>query len=99
MFVRKHNYYNYINCCCPQMFDNIAALKFQKGPNNETLATGMSSAEKEEMDFHTNVVADGRVEDWMTSVLNEMRVTNRLITKESIFYYSYQKPRSEDHLK
>ncbi|XP_035829687.1 dynein heavy chain 10, axonemal isoform X2 [Aplysia californica] len=76
-----------------KMFDNIAALKFQKGPNNETLATGMSSAEKEEMDFRTNVIADGRVEDWMTSVLNEMRITNRLITKEAIFFYSHQKPR------
>uniref|UniRef100_A0A2C9JWZ0 AAA+ ATPase domain-containing protein n=1 Tax=Biomphalaria glabrata TaxID=6526 RepID=A0A2C9JWZ0_BIOGL len=76
-----------------KMFDNIAALKFQKGPTNEMLATGMVSAEKEEMDFRTNVTADGRVEDWMTSVLAEMRSTNRLITKEAIFYYSYKKSR------
>lgn len=76
-----------------QMFDNIAALKFQKGPNNEMLAMGMVSAEKEEMNFHAAVAADGRVEDWMTSVLGEMRKTNRLITKEAIFYYSHKKSR------
>ena len=47
-----------------QMFDNIAALQFQKGPNNEPLATAMVSAEGEVMEFRTNVAAEGRVEDW-----------------------------------
>lgn len=75
------------------MYDNIAALKFQKGPNNEMLAAGMISAENEEMNFYSNVTADGRVEDWMTAVLAEMRSTNRLITKEAIFYYSHKKNR------
>lgn len=79
------------------MFDNISALKFQKGPTNEMLAMGMVSAEKEEMDFHNNVTADGRVEDWMTSVLAEMRSANRLITKEAIFYYSHKKSRFADY--
>ncbi len=69
------------------MFDNIASLSFQKGGANETLATAMISGEGETMAFRQNVVADGRVEDWMTNVLNEMRRTNRLITKESVFYY------------
>jgi dynein heavy chain len=69
------------------MFDNIASLKFIKGPNNEMLATAMVSSEGEVMDFRSNVAADGRVEDWMTNVLNEMRKTNRLITKEAVFYY------------
>ena len=30
----------------------------------------------------------------MTGVLNEMRQTNRLITKEAVFHYSEQKTRS-----
>ena len=34
-----------------------------------------------------------RVENWMTDVLREMRRTNRLITKEAIFYYCYKKLR------
>ncbi len=35
-----------------------------------------------------------QVEDWMTGVLNEMRSTNRLITKESVFHYCETKSRS-----
>ncbi len=69
------------------MYDNIAALKFQEGNNKETLATAMVSAEGEMMDFRQSVPAEGRVEDWMTAVLEEMRRTNRLITKEAVFKY------------
>ena len=69
------------------MFDNIAKLKFVKGPNNEMLASAMVSSEGECMDFRQQVTADGRVEDWMTDVLNQMRKTNRLITKEAVFFY------------
>ena len=69
------------------MFDNIASLRFGKGPNNEIQAQAMVSSEGETMDFRTAVTADGRVEDWMTNVLAEMRRTNRLITKEAVFYY------------
>ena len=75
------------------MYDNIASLKFVKGGNNEMIAAAMISAEGEEMEFNTPVTADGRVEDWMTSVLNEMRATNRLITKEAVFYYCHDRER------
>ncbi|XP_014779882.1 dynein axonemal heavy chain 10 isoform X2 [Octopus bimaculoides] len=70
-----------------KMFDNIASLRFEIGSNGETLATAMISSEKEMMNFHHHIMAEGRVEDWMTNVLNEMRTTNRLITKEAIYYY------------
>lgn len=69
------------------MFDNIASLRFQEGNNKETVATAMLSSEGEVMEFRKGVPAEGRVEDWMTNVLNEMRRTNRLITKEAIFNY------------
>jgi len=69
------------------MFDNIASLQFQEGNNKETVATAMISSEGEVMEFRKGVPAEGRVEDWMTNVLNEMRRTNRLITKEAIFNY------------
>lgn len=69
------------------MFDNIAALRFGKGQNNEVITNAMVSGEGEMMEFKTQVVAEGRVEDWMTEVLNEMRRTNRLITKEAIYFY------------
>ncbi|XP_060580911.1 dynein axonemal heavy chain 10-like isoform X1 [Ruditapes philippinarum] len=78
-----------------KMFDNISSLRFSKGNNNEALATAMISAEGEVMDFRTQVSAEGRVEDWMTSMLEEMRATNRLITKEAIFFYCESKKRVE----
>jgi dynein heavy chain len=76
------------------MFDNIAMLKFGKGQNNESVATAMCSSEGEVMDFRNSILADGRVEDWMTNVLNEMRSTNRLITKEAVFFYCESRSRS-----
>ena len=70
-----------------QMFDNIAKLRFQDGNANEKVASAMISSEGEVMDFRQPILAEGRVEDWMTKVLEEMRRTNRLITKEAIFNY------------
>lgn len=75
------------------MYDNIASLKFQDGDSGEMMATGMISAEGEVMAFRQAIAAEGRVEDWMTAVLQEMRRTNRLITKEAIFRYCENKSR------
>lgn len=57
------------------------------------MAKALVSAEGEVMTLKQAVSAEGRVEDWMTKVLLEMRRTNKLITKEAIFYYSHQKSR------
>uniref|UniRef100_A0A8C7PKH0 AAA+ ATPase domain-containing protein n=1 Tax=Oncorhynchus mykiss TaxID=8022 RepID=A0A8C7PKH0_ONCMY len=70
-----------------KMYDNIASLRFDVGGNGETVAGALVSAEGEVMDLKRPVPAEGRVEDWMTGVLLEMRRTNRLITKEAIFRY------------
>ena len=70
------------------MFDNIAKLNFEESAtSNELVATAMISSEGEQMEFKTSVSAEGRVEDWMTKVLDEMRKTNRLIIKEAIYRY------------
>ncbi|XP_066546047.1 dynein axonemal heavy chain 10 [Amia ocellicauda] len=76
-----------------KMYDNIASLKLEEGNNGETLATAMVSAEGEVMTLRQAVPAEGRVEDWMTAVLLEMRRTNRLITKEAIFRYCEDRSR------
>ncbi|XP_073737373.1 dynein axonemal heavy chain 10 [Callorhinus ursinus] len=76
-----------------KMFDNIALLRFHDGENGEKLVSAMISAEGEVMEFRKIVRAEGRVEDWMTAVLNEMRRTNRLITKEAIFRYCEDRSR------
>ena len=47
----------------------------------------MISSEGEMMEYRRGIPAEGKVEDWMTGVLQEMRATNRLITKEAIFNY------------
>ncbi|KAM6964967.1 dynein axonemal heavy chain 10 [Aplochiton taeniatus] len=70
-----------------KMYDNISALRFDVGGNGETVAGAMVSAEGEVMNLKQAVPAEGRVEEWMTGVLLEMRRTNRLITKEAIFRY------------
>ena len=76
-----------------QMYDNIALLRFNDGDGGEKLASAMISAEGEVMEFRKIIRAEGRVEDWMTAVLNEMRRTNRLITKEAIFRYCEDRSR------
>ncbi|XP_070572584.1 dynein axonemal heavy chain 10-like isoform X2 [Ptychodera flava] len=71
-----------------KMYDNIASLRFEESASSSELnAAAMISAEGEVMDFRKKIPAEGRVEDWMTNVLNEMRRTNRLITKEALFTY------------
>jgi hypothetical protein len=80
------------------MFDNISKLRFEQGPNQEPLANAMISSEGEMMEYRQGIVAEGKVEDWMTLVLNEMRRTNRLLTKESIFHYCETKTRYMDGL-
>lgn len=75
------------------MYDNIASLRFDTGMSGETVVGAMVSAEGEVMEFRQVVPAEGRVEDWMTAVLLEMKRTNRLITKEAIFFYQHHKSR------
>uniref|UniRef100_A0AAY5K1P1 AAA+ ATPase domain-containing protein n=1 Tax=Esox lucius TaxID=8010 RepID=A0AAY5K1P1_ESOLU len=70
-----------------KMYDNIASLRLDLGCNKEMAAGALVSAEGEVMNLNQPVPAEGRVEDWMTGVLQEMRRTNRLITKEAIFRY------------
>ncbi|XP_060639849.2 dynein axonemal heavy chain 10-like [Anolis sagrei] len=76
-----------------KMYDNIASLRFHDEEGGTKIATAMISAEGEVMEFRKSIVADGRVENWMTSVLVEMRRTNRLITKEAIFRYCEDRSR------
>ncbi len=50
------------------MFDNIAKLRFDQGSSGEPLANAMISGEGEMMEYRQGVVAEGKVEDWMTQV-------------------------------
>lgn len=81
------------------MFDNIGSLRFAKQISNisnnsqQIEVTAMISSEGEVMEFRTPQLVSKNVEDWMTLVEEEMKRTNYLITKESIFYYRANKSR------
>jgi dynein heavy chain, axonemal len=77
-----------------KMFDNIKSLTLAKDTMGKHIATDMNSSEGEVMKFKNNVETDGRVEDWMNDVLNEMRASNRFITKKAIFDYGKNKEMS-----
>lgn len=70
-----------------QMFDNIASLQLGKDNQDRDVATAMISCEGEVLEFTTSIFAEGRVEDWMTNVLNEMRKSNHKTTKKAIYDY------------
>ncbi|XP_062480123.1 dynein axonemal heavy chain 10 isoform X3 [Pezoporus occidentalis] len=76
-----------------KMYDNIASLRFEDGDNDKKIAAAMISAEGEVMEFQKVVPAEGRVENWMTAVLEEMKRTNRRLTKEAIFRYCEDRSR------
>lgn len=86
-------YYRVASSTVLQMYDNIALLRFNDWDSGEKLVSAMISAEGEVMEFRKIIRAEGRVEDWMTAILNEMRRTNRLITKEAIFRYCEDRTR------
>ena len=74
-----------------KMFDNIKSLNLVKTSAGHYIATAMHSSENEIMQFQNEVITAGRVEDWMNSILLEMRFSNRFITKQSIFDYGKHK--------
>ncbi|KAM6931388.1 dynein axonemal heavy chain 10 [Xenentodon cancila] len=76
-----------------KMYDNIAALRFDVKSSGKAVVGAMVSAEGEVMELRKPVPVEGRVEEWMMGVLLEMRRTNRLITKEAIFYYCKDRSR------
>lgn len=75
------------------MYDNIASLRFDVESSGEIVVAAMVSAEGEVMELKKPIPVEGRVEEWMTGVLLEMKKTNRLITKEAIFRYCEDRSR------
>ncbi|EDV92648.1 GH18884 [Drosophila grimshawi] len=67
-----------------KMYDNIKSLRLVKEAGH-TIVTAMISSESEVMEFRNFTRAQGRVEHWMNDVLDEMRRSNRYITKTCIY--------------
>ncbi|XP_029296329.1 dynein heavy chain 10, axonemal [Cottoperca gobio] len=76
-----------------KMYDNIASLRLDVESDGEKVAGAMVSAEGELMELKKAIPVEGRVEEWMTGILLEMKRTNRLITKEAIYRYCEDRSR------
>lgn len=72
-----------------KMFDNVGSLSFVHNTRENNVIKAMISCEKETMEFKTEVMVEGSVENWMNSVLKEMWESNRFLIKKSIFDYSH----------
>lgn len=70
-----------------KMFDNIKALRLETNQFDQVVVTAMISAEEEIMAFRSEVLTEGRIEDWMNDVVKEMRQSNRFLTKKAIYDY------------
>jgi len=69
-----------------KMFDNLD--KFQLILDNDRYAaTALISYEKEIMEFRNAVIAEGNIEIWMGVALEEMKRSNRYITKKTVYEY------------
>lgn len=74
-----------------KMFDNIKSLRLGPDNNDRIVASAMISTEGEIMEYRVAQYAEGKVEDWMNDVLDEMRRSNRFITKKAIWDYGHHR--------
>lgn len=70
-----------------KMFDNLDKLKFVLSNTDRTLVTAMISCEKEIMEFKNPVSIEGGIEIWMGFTLEEMKRSNRYLTKKAVYDY------------
>lgn len=73
------------------MFDNIKALRLGPDSQDRMIATAMISMEQEIMEYRVPQYIEGKVEDWMNLVVDEMRRSNRFITKKAIYDYGHNR--------
>ncbi|KAJ3365528.1 hypothetical protein HDU91_002183, partial [Kappamyces sp. JEL0680] len=80
----------------PKLFDSIARLEFEKGPNGEFTksAIGMYSLQDEYVQFANPCDCTGPVENWLNRLIVAMRETLRNLLGESVTSYE-EKPREQ----
>ncbi|XP_039277456.1 dynein heavy chain 10, axonemal [Nilaparvata lugens] len=79
-----------------KMFDNVGSLDLVADAQGNYSVKAMISCEKEIMEFRYPVKVKGKVENWMCLVLDEMRKSNRYITKKAIHEYGkIRQPRTK----
>lgn len=67
------------------LFDGCKRLHFA---NNNKIIVGMESDEGEKYEFETPLKPEGKIEEWMNKVDEEMKATLLTMTKRSVFHYA-----------
>ncbi|XP_076299453.1 dynein axonemal heavy chain 10-like [Lasioglossum baleicum] len=79
-----------------KMFDNLDKFRFETSSTDRPMAAALISCEKEVMDFRTHVLAEGKIEEWMVVATEEMKKSNRYLTKKAVYNYGkVRRPRTE----
>ncbi|XP_026670097.1 dynein heavy chain 10, axonemal [Ceratina calcarata] len=79
-----------------KMFDNLDKFCFTLNNTERVVATALISSEKEVMEFRQVVLAEGKIEEWMVFALEEMKSSNRYLTKKAVYNYGkVRRPRTE----
>jgi dynein heavy chain len=67
------------------LFDGCKRLIFE---NNNKVIVGMESDEGEIYRFETVLKPEGKIEEWMNKVDEEMKATLKTLTKKAVFHYA-----------
>jgi len=70
-----------------KMFDNLDKFALVSDNTDRLIATALISSEREVMDFRNPVSTESQVEIWMGLALEEMKRSNRYLTKKAIYNY------------
>ncbi|KAF3425259.1 hypothetical protein E2986_13407 [Frieseomelitta varia] len=78
-----------------KMFDNLDRFRFELNDTERVIAAALISCEEEAMDFRNVVLAEGKIEEWMVLALDEMKRSNRFLTKKAVYNYGkIRRPRT-----
>ncbi|GAB1860436.1 Dynein heavy chain 10, axonemal [Camponotus japonicus] len=79
-----------------KMFDNLDKFKLVPDSSDRLMVTAFISCEKEIMEFRNPVTTEQNIEIWMGLALEEMKRSNRYLTKKAVYNYGkVRKPRTE----
>nr|XP_034180267.1 dynein heavy chain 10, axonemal [Osmia lignaria] len=79
-----------------KMFDNLEKFRFDYSNSDRVITTALISCEGEAMEFRNAVLAEGKIEEWMGVALEEMKKSNRYLTKKAVYDYGkVRRPRTE----
>ncbi|KAM0726763.1 Dynein axonemal heavy chain 10 [Formica fusca] len=79
-----------------KMFDNLDKFKLVPDNTDRLIVTALVSCEREIMEFRNPVATEHTIEIWMGLVLEEMKRSNRYLTKKAVYNYGkIRRPRTK----